>query len=204
MKHIRISALLGASLLAFSSLASAQFGGLAGALGGGKGVTAEQIVKKYVAGTQSVMQADASMLAAFGLKEQSDKAALEAQNLTEGATKDSLQDASKLQSDSSKLLEEQMKGKKVAMDDASKKRFTDGLIDLSKGVIQYVGMSKDVGSFKPSVTSLGATANSALFIGQNLPTSIKAVSSSLKVAIDFAKSNNIPLPKEASEATSLL
>ncbi|MFM2086295.1 MAG: hypothetical protein RLZZ237_1164 [Pseudomonadota bacterium] len=204
MKHIRISALLGASLLAFSSLASAQFGGLAGALGGGKGVTAEQIVKKYVAGTQSVMQADASMLAAFGLKEQSDKAALEAQNLTEGATKDSLQDASKLQSDSSKLLEEQMKGKKVAMDDASKKRFTDGLIDLSKGVIQYVGMGKDVGSFKPSMSSLGASANSALFIGQNLPTSIKAVSNSLKVAIDFAKNNNIPLPKEASEATSLL
>ena len=204
MKHIRFSALLGATLLAVSSLASAQFGGLSGALGGGKGVTAEQIVKKYVGGTQSVMKADATMLAAFGLKEESDKAALEAQNLTEGATKDSLQGASKMQSENSKLLEEQMKGKKVAMDDASKQRFTEGLIDLSKGVIQYVGMSKDVGSFKPSVTALGASANSALFIAQNLPSSIKAVGSTLKVAIDFAKNNNIPLPKEASDATALL
>lgn len=204
MKHLRISVMLGASLLALSGLASAQFGGLAGALGGGKGVTAEQIVKKYVTGTQSVMKADATMLAALGLKEQADKASLEAQNLTEGATKDSLQGASKTQSDSSKLLEEQMKGKKVAMDDASKQRFAEGVLDLSKGVIQYVGMSKDVGSFKPSVTSIGASAGSALFIAQNLPTSIKAVGNSLKVAIDFAKNNNIPLPKEASEATALL
>ena len=109
-----------------------------------------------------------------------------------------------MQSENSKLLEEQMKGKKVAMDDASKLRFTEGLIDLSKGVIQYVGMSKDVGSFKPSVTALGASANSALFIAQNLPSSIKAVGSTLKVAIDFAKNNNIPLPKEASDATALL
>lgn len=204
MKHLRIAALLGASLFAFSTLAAAQFGGLAGALSGGKGATAEQIVKKYVVGTQSVMKADASMLAAFGLKEQSDKAALEAQNLTEGATKDGLQDASKLQSESSKILEETMKGKKVAMDDASKQRFTEGLVDLSKGVIQYVGMSKDVGGFKPSVSSLGSSAGSALFIAQNLPGSIKAIGSTLKVAVDFAKNNNIPLPKEASDATALL
>ncbi|UMR31555.1 hypothetical protein MJ904_04860 [Massilia sp. MB5] len=207
MNKIRMSVLLGALMMAASGIASAQFGGLANALGGGKSggsVSAEQIVKRYVNGTQSVMNADANMLAALGLKDESEKAALHAKNLTEGATKDALEGASKVQTDSSKALEEHMAGKKVVMDEESKKRFANGLADLARGVIQYVGVSKDMSGFKPSVTSLGAAANSAVYIVQSLPGSLKSVGSTLKTAIDFAKSNNIPLPKEANDATALL
>ncbi|MDC8758144.1 hypothetical protein [Janthinobacterium fluminis] len=206
MKNKRISVLLASVLLGASAVASAQMPSLGGMLGGGKssGASAEQIVSKYVAGTQNVMKADANMLAAVGLKDEADKVALHAKNLTEGATKDALEGASKLQSDSSKALEQQMSGKKVVMDAASKKQFAEGVQDLSKGVIQYVGMSKDVTGFKPSVTSMGGAAAPALFVVQNLPGSIKSLASTLKLAIEFSKTNNIPLPKEANDATSML
>lgn len=207
MNKIRMSVLLGALMMAVSGIASAQFGGLTNALGGGKssgGASAEQIVKRYVSGTQSVMNADANMLAALGLKDESEKAALHAKNLTEGATKDALEGAAKVQTDSSKVLEERMKGQKVVMDEESKKRFSNGLADLARGVIQYVGVSKDVSGFKPSVSSLGSAATSAAYIVQSLPTSLKSVGSTLKTAIEFSKSNNIPLPKEANDATALL
>lgn len=208
MKKPFLNKFIGAVLLAASGAAMAQFGGLGNALGGksgnSSGPSAEQIVSKYIGGTRSVMQADANMLAAFGLKDEADKAAIQAKNLTEGATKDSLEDAGKVQTASSKALEEKLSGKKVEMDAASKKQFAEGLLDLSKGVIQYIGMGKDVAGFKPSVTAIGGAAGSAIYIAKSLPDSVKSLSSTLKMAIDFSKENNIPIPKEANDATAML
>jgi hypothetical protein len=139
-----------------------------------------------------------------GLKDEAEKASVQAKNLTEGATKNSLEEASAVQTASSKALEQQLSGKKVEMDAASKKQFGDGVLELSKGVIQYVGMTKDVAGFKPSVTSLGNSAGSAIYVAKSLPDSIKNLGHTLKMAIDFSKANNIPVPKEATDATALL
>ncbi|MBX9868840.1 MAG: hypothetical protein K2X63_03510 [Burkholderiaceae bacterium] len=172
--------------------------------GSGGGISAEQMVSKYVSGTKNVTQADAKMLEAVGLKDEAAKAALQAQNLTEGATKGNLEDADKVQTESSKALEEKLNGKKVTMDAAGKKLFASGLKDLAVGMIQYVGMSKDVSSFKPSITSIGGSAKSALYVVKTLPSSIKNLGTTLKAAIDFSKENDIPIPKEATDATGLL
>jgi hypothetical protein len=197
----------GAALLIMSSLAFAQLGGLGNVLGGKKNdsnISPEQIVKDYVGGAKNVMIADSHMLTALGLKDQADAAAVQAKNLTEGASKDVLESANKLQTENSKLLEEKLSGKKVVMDEKSKKEFSQGLIELSKGVIQYVSMSKSVSGFKPSPTSIGASTNSAIFIAKTLPTSLTGLGKTLKMAIDFSKENNIPVPKEANDATAML
>ena len=179
--------------------------GVAAATGGGAGsVSSDTIVKKYVGGTKSVLSADSNMLAALGLKDQADKAALQAKNLTEGATSSALEDSAKVQTDNSKAIEAKLTGEKVVMDAASKKQFGQGMIDLASGITQYVGMTADLKGFKPDVTSIGGSAGSAFYIAKNLPSSISALGSSLKRAIDFAKSNDIEIPKEATNATSLL
>lgn len=199
--------LLGASIFAASGMAFAQFGGLPKVGGGaaaGGGVSAEQIVKKYVGGTQSVMNANANMLAAIGKKEESERAALQAKNLTEAATKDQIEEAAKVQTEGSKAIEAELSAKNVTLDAAGKKKFGEGVGDLAKGIIQYVGMGSEVKGFKPSPTSLGGAANSALFIVKNLPDSIKNLASTLNKAIEFSKANNIALPKEANDATALL
>lgn len=205
MKSSSVKAIAGTVLLLATGLASAQFGGLAKSLtGGGSGASAEQIVTKYVGATQSVMRADAGMLAAVGLKDEAEKAAVQAKNLTEGATKNSLEEASAVQTESSVALEKALKGKKVEMDDASKKQFAGGVAELAKGVLLYVGVGKDASGFKPGVSSIGGAVAPALYVAKSLPDSIKNLGGTLKLAIDFSKANNIPVPKEANDATALL
>lgn len=208
MKSTYVKAIAGIAMAMIAGAASAQLGGLTKALniGGSSGgsVTAEQIVAKYVGGAQSVMRADANMLAAVGLKDEAEKASVQAKNLTEGATKGALEEAAAVRTANSEALERSLNGKKIEMDAASKKQFANGVGDLARGVIQYIDMSKDVGSFKPGMSSIGAAAGSALFVAKNLPDSIKNLGRSLKTAVDFSKANNIPVPKEATDATSLL
>ncbi|HEX7642731.1 MAG TPA: hypothetical protein VF472_11050 [Burkholderiaceae bacterium] len=202
-KHIKLAA--GIVALAVSGLASAQFGGLSKLGGGGdSSVAPEKIVAEYVAGDRSVLSAQGNMLTAVGLKDEGAKAALEAKNLTDGATKDNLEEAGKIQTDSSKALQDKMNDKKVVMDASAKQQFGQGLLDLSKGIILYAAMKKDVSGFKPGVTSLGASTLAAGYVVKSLPGSMVNLGTTLKAAVTFAQNNNIPVPKEASDATALL
>jgi hypothetical protein len=198
---------LGLALCISFSDANAQLGGLTKSLGvGGSGasVSADQIVGKYVTGSQHVNKAEVKMLKAVGLKDQADLAELQAKNLTAGATSSALEEAAKVQTDSSKALEDAFKQAKVEMDAKSKKQFSDGMADLGRGIVQYAGMSGDMKNFSPNPTAIGAATTSAVYIVKNLPASLKSLGSTLKGAVDFAKTNNIPVPKEAADATALL
>ena len=206
MKTKFLAVVMGFAMVTGSGVACAQFGGLGKLVGGdsaGSGVSAEQVVKSYVGGAQNVNKADVKMLRAVGLKDEADRAELQAKNLTEGATKDSLEEATKVQTESSKALEAKLKNEKVEMDAKSKQQFSDGMADLARGIIKYVGMGKEAQGFKPSPAAIGST-NSALFVVKSLPDSLKTLGSTLKSSIDFAKTNNIPVPKEANDATALL
>ena len=190
-------------------MASAQFGGLGGKLSNlagssGSSVTAEGIVSKYVAGAQYVNSADIKMLRAVGLKDAADRAELHAKNLTEGATQGALEESTKSQTESSKALEDALKNNKTQMDAKSKEQFANGMADLGRGLLAYLAVSKDAAGFKPSVSSLGASALSAGYIVKSLPDSITSLASSLKSSVEFAKTNNIPVPKEAADATSAI
>jgi len=209
MKTKFVTVILGMALLGASGVACAQFGGLGGKLTGVTGgsssnVSPEAIVTKYVGGAQSVNKADVKMLRAVGLKEEADRAELQAKNLTEGATQGALEDATKVQTESSKALQDKFASGKVEMDEKSKKQFADGMADLGRGLLAYVGMSKEASGFKPAPTSIGASALSAAYVVKSLPDSIKTLGSTLKSSIDFAKTNNIPVPKEAADATSAI
>lgn len=206
MKTKMIAVFASAVLLAIPGLASAQLGGLGKTLGvggGGSSVSASQIVNNYVDGAKYVNSADVKMLRAVGLKDEADRLELQSKNLTAGATKDSLEEANKAQTQSSKALEERLNGEKFTMDEASKAQFSDGMADLGKGLIKYITLTKNAQGFKPGPSDLGA-ANSATYVVSSMPDSIKALASSLKSATDFAKTNNIPVPKESVEATSML
>ena len=200
-----IGILVGIAIAVASAPTYAQLGGLAGSLLGGKSssssITAESIVKKYVDGSKDVMTADVHLLNALGLKEQAAKEELAAKNLTEGVTASGLEDAAKVQTESSKALAEKMKQKKVVMDEESKKTYTQGLVYLAKGIVEYTALASEVKGYTPSVSSIGAAGNSALYIAKSLPTSSKNLYSTLKKAVSFARENKIEVPKEA---TSLL
>lgn len=209
MKTKIVAVILGVSLLGVTGVASAQFGGLGGKISGLTGssssnVTPQQVVSKYVVGAKSVNTADVKMLRAVGLKEEADRAELQAKNLTEGATEDGLKDAMATQTESNKALQEKFASGQVQMDEASKKEFTDGMAHLGIGLLAYVKMSKEASGFQPSPTAIGSSTAPALYIVKTLPDSIKNLGNTLKSSIDFAKSHNIPVPKEAADATAAI
>lgn len=205
MKQKFLVAVLSLTLATASSVVYAQFGGLTKALGGATSssgsVTAESLVSSYVGGTKNVMTADVYMLNALGLKEQAAKEDLAMKNLTEGATSSGLEDAAKVQTESSKALEEKMNGKKVTMDAEGKKNYTLGLLNLAKGVKSYMGMSGDAKNFRPSLTSIGGAGQAAVYVVKSLPDSTSNLLGTLKKAVAFARENKIEVP---AEATSVL
>ncbi|MFZ2266147.1 MAG: hypothetical protein WAV95_01075 [Azonexus sp.] len=205
MKKNFLVAALSLTIATASSVAYAQFGGLTNALGGGSSagsaVTAESLVSSYVGGTKNVMTADIYMLNALGLKEQAAKEELAMKNLTEGSTSAGLEDAAKVQTESSKALEEKMSGKKVTMDAEGKKNYTLGLASLAKGVKSYMGMSGDVKNFRPGLGSIGGAGQAALYVVKSLPDSTTNLLGTLKKAVAFARENKVEVP---AEATSLL
>jgi hypothetical protein len=213
MKMKLTAVVMGTALLALPGLGQAQFGDLGKAvgdlgkavgIGGGKSsVSAAQIVVLYTGATRSVNSANVKMLRAVGLKDAADRAQLQAKNLTSGATKDSLEKAAKVQTENSKALEAKLQGGKFQMDARSKQQFSEGMADLGKGIIKYVALSKSVRNYTPSPADLTA-APVALYVVSSLPGSMLALGGSLKNAIAFARENNIPVPKESVQATSLL
>jgi hypothetical protein len=181
----------------------AQFGGLGKALGGGgsSSVSAESLVQSYVGGSQYVMNANAKLLKALDRKDEASRAELAAKNLTQTATASNLEDAAKVQTDSSKALEAAMGANKTALSADSKKTYVAGVVDLVKGMKAYTGMAGDVKNFKPSMTSLGAASTAAVYVVKTLPGSTSNLKDTLSRSIQFAKDNKIELP---ADATSVL
>lgn len=199
-----------AALLCASASASAGLAdlikkpGLSADAGSGASADAGQIVNRYVAGTRHVLQANGHMLAAVGMKEEAGRAEVQAANLKEGATRGALQDAAKVQSDSSAALEQQLEGKKIEMSAAAKKQFTRGVVDLARGAAQYVAMRRDAAGYKPGPADLGQAAVAAIHVASSLPGSVQGAARTLKLAIAFCKANDIPVPREANDATGML
>ncbi|MES2018241.1 MAG: hypothetical protein V4484_17270 [Pseudomonadota bacterium] len=205
MKFRIMSAVIGAVLATMSVGASAQFGGMLKGGDSAKGsISADQIVQRYIGGTKSVVNANATMLDAVGLKNESAASAAQAANLTEGATKDALEESVKVQTANSKALETKLADSSTQLDAAGKKKFSAGVSELAKGVVAYVGLGKDTAGFKPGMSSMGGSANSALFVAKSLPASTKNLVETLKMAIDFCKTNKIPVDKSATDATALI
>lgn len=203
MKFALMTIVLGAALATTSGVASAQFGSLLKPNSAG-GITADQIVQRYIGGARTVMQANATMLDAVGLKTEAGQASAQADNLTESATKEVMEESSKVQTGNSKALEAKLSDTSTTLDAAGKKKFAAGVVELAKGVVAYAGLAKDASGFKPGLSSLGGSAGSALFVAKSLPESTKTLVQTLKLAINFCKTNKIPVPKEATDATALI
>ena len=184
--------------LFISSFAQAQFPNLFGGGSGGSAPSADSIVKNYIEGAKNVLEAQGKLLNAIGKKEEAAKAELQAKNLTEGATKQNLEDATKTQTENSKLIEDSLNAKGIVLDAAAKITYAEGLGFLGRGVTKYVALVSALKNFKPSVTSLGAAAQGAVYVSQSLPGNMSTFSSTLSAAIDFGKEQGVAIPADAT------
>lgn len=177
--------------------AFAQFGALGGAFGGGSSassgsVTPETLVTSYVAGDELVKSGQKQMITALGIKTNEALAVLESKNYSANPTKSEIEESGRVQTAGNKAIEEGIATKAGKMSDDSKKEFVTGIGSLLLGVKKYSDMSTDLANFKPSMTSIGGAAMSAVAIVPMVPTSIKNLVETLKHAIAFSKEQKMP------------
>jgi hypothetical protein len=160
------------------------------------------IVAKFVDQAQALLNADKTLLKAVGLAELAAKAEAEANGLAPDSTRGQLEAALKTQADSGEALQRQLS--KASLDDAAKLQFSMGIGDLSRSLIQYAGLSRDLIEIRKTVKPGGGAGASTVYLTKALPGAVKDLGQTLKAAVDYAKANNITLPPVASEALALL
>lgn len=192
-----------------STASYAQFGNLIGGAasavtgGGGSSVSVQQITDNYVAGSKQIVSAQSNLLKAVDQNIKVDEQAAVVRNLTAGATSQQIEDADKIITERNAALKEKYSQQGLVLDAKAKKQFALGMKDFALGVISYVKLGVSVKGFKPSASDIGS-AGTAIAIAKSVPTDIGNLKDTFGVMYDYAKSNNIPLPKEATEGTKAL
>lgn len=165
------------------------------------------LVKQYVSAGKSVLNGNASMADAVGLAKDAAAARAAGDSLTDGATKGTLSDADKITSDSSAAIAAALKNTDK-MDAPAKEKFTAGLLSLAQGLVKYIGMKGPFDSFQKGLSSASPMMlpklQSGAYVATSFPTSVKNLASALNNAVSYAKSHDIAVPKDATDALSKL
>ena len=216
MKITKLLPLVAALALALPFGASAQFGSLK--LPGGAAVPAppsggdltgqnESLVRGYVASGKEVLLANALMAEALGLKDQAATARATSAALTDGATKGNLEDANKAVSASTDAVAAAL-AKGPELDEKSKATFQSGMARLGLGLVRYVQLRTPAQNFASGLKTASPLMLPRLAAGgyvvTTLPGSISSLGTALKSATSYAKSHDIPVPQDATQALSAL
>jgi len=179
---------------------------LGGGSGGNLGGQLEQLQRVYVGANKEVLHANSKMAEALGLKDEAVKARATSDSLNEGATKDNLSDADKVQSDTSLAIATRLKDS-PELDASAKATYAAGLRSLGGGVLKYVQMKPNIEGVRSSISkpsagmlAAGSKVGVASYIVTSFPTNLTNLTSALNGAISFAKSRDIPVPDDATKA----
>lgn len=197
------------AILAASPLSHAQFGNLLGSVKSGGGSSAgtdmvaqqDQLVRSYVAAGKDVSTANAHLADALGIKAE----VIDATATSDAVSAKDIEAQDKAISASTAAFSEALKSGATLKDAEAKTKYAKGLLFLATGVKKYTGMGKDAQGFTSGLSSVSplqiGKLQSGVYIAKSVPTSLTNLTSVLKSAVDFARSNGVEVPKDA---TSLL
>ncbi|HEX2545992.1 MAG TPA: hypothetical protein VHL79_14010 [Ramlibacter sp.] len=167
----------------------------------------DALVRNYVAANKEVLNANGKMLAALGLKEKAATADSTANAMSGGATEGSLSDSNKVVADTGGAIASEL-AKKPVLDAGAKAVFAAGLVHLVNGGVKYAGLGKDVKDMGSSLKGASplqmAKLSSAAWVVSKFPGSASDLYNTLKVAIDFAREQNIPIPSNSNDAMAAI
>ena len=209
MKKLCITTITAAALVT-PSLGMAQFN-ISNVLGGGTsansnagvdlGAQQDALTRNYVAAGNDVMNANRLFAEALGIQAQ----AVGAAATSDAVSANEIEAQDKAISADAAAIAEAMKSGATLKDAESKVKFGKGLVSLAQAMLKYKGMGKDVESFSSGLSGASPLMlpklQSGAYVIKTLPTSVSNLSTSFKSAIDFARSNGVEIP---ADATSLL
>lgn len=187
--------------------ASFAFGGLLAAAkpsanaGADLGAQQDSMVRNYVAAGNDVLVANGQLASALGIKAQ----AVNANASSDAVSAKHIEEQDKAISDSTAAVSAALSAGATLKDAEAKAAYAKGLVSLVSGVRKYVGMRKDVQDFSSSLSGASPMQlpklQAGAYVAKSLPTSVSNLSTVLKSAIDFARSNGVEVP---ADATSVL
>jgi len=182
-------------------------GGAAATSGGDVTGQNDSLVRGYVAANKDVLLANSQMADALGLKDAAAASKATADALTDGATKGNLEDSNKAVSASTDAVAAEMaKGPKL--DAAAKKKYQAGMAQLGVGMLKYIALRGPAESFSTGLKSASPLMlpklQAGAYVVTQLPTGLSNLGTSMKNASAFAKSNDIPVPPDATKAMASL
>lgn len=210
MKKIAFSTIVAAAMISMSAIGVAHAFTIPG-MGNSSNaapaadLTGQQtaLISTYNKANQQVFGANVTLSQALGLKNQAEALKASAKSLTEGSTQDSLASSSVAISENTTAITEKLK-ENPQLDKASKALYAKGLASLVGGVKQYLGMTKNVSDMSSGLSAnpmAVAKLQPAVTVVKDFPKSMTQLKDTLTAAISFAKTNNIPVP---ADATSVL
>ncbi len=174
----------------------------------------DQLARAYVAAGKEVLLAQSNLADAVGKKDLAAKAKATAEALSDGATKGNLQDSDKVQSEASSEIEAALKDANTHIDAAGKASYADGMKHLGIGVLRYADLRSKVAAFKDAAQAQLGSASIAdkmaltnklatgTYIVSEAPGHLSRLGTTLQAAAAYAKSNDIPVPGDATAALS--
>jgi hypothetical protein len=199
----KIFAAIAIITLATPVVCMAQLGGL---LGGGKSssnsgdltVQQDSLVRNYIGAGKDVLTANGHLADALGLKAQAVNAAATSDSL---AAKD-VEAQDKAISDSASSVSEALKGGAQLKDAEAKTKYAKGLLWLASGIKKYLDLRKDAQGFSSGLSGASplqiGKLQAGAYVVKGLPTSISNLTTVLKNAVEFGKSNGVEIPKDAT------
>ncbi|MFT4103115.1 MAG: hypothetical protein QM674_19195 [Burkholderiaceae bacterium] len=189
---------LGAPSVSFAQLGSLFGGKSAGSAGPDLSAQQDQLVRTYVAAGKDVHTANLHLCNALGIQ----AAQIDANASADSLSASDIEASDKAISDNAAAFAEALKSGAKLKNDEAKATYTKGLLSMASGVKKYLDMRSDAQGFASSLASasplLIPKLKSAAYIAQNLPGSVSRMTDVLKNAIQFATSNGIPVPKDAT------
>ena len=188
-------------------LSFAQFGSLLGgktsSSNSGTDLNAQQdqMARSYVTAGQAILTAQGHLAGALGLNTEAIDKAATANSIS--ASDIDAQD--KAISASATAIAEAQKSGAQLKDTAAKEKYAKGLLSLAVGLKKYTDMSKGVQDFtsglKGASPMMLPKLQAGVYIVKSLPTNVSNLTGVLKNAVDFAKTNGVEVP---ADATSIL
>lgn len=193
-----VKAALGIALVLGSAAAYAQLGNGGTTYSGvGAGGGAGPMMEQFVAVSQSVMAADAGMLAALGMQAEADKAGTQVSALRTDSTPGGFEAAVKAQTATAAILERAL-GAGGVVPDQAKAGFTAAVDAIAAGIRRYAALSGTLPEMKKQLRLAGGDARSALYVTRVIPGALSELRQTLKAALAFSRANNIPVSEEAA------
>jgi hypothetical protein len=182
---------------------------MTGSSNSGTDLTGQQdsLVRGYVAAHKDVLLANSKMEEALGMKQAAAASKATSEALTEGATKDTLEASNKAIAASTEAVAAEL-AKRPVLDANSKALYGEGLLALVSSASKYIGVGKSVSTMASSLSGASPMMlpklQSAVYVVSSFPASAAKVSDTLKTAVSFAQSQDIPVPSNVNETMAAL